>query len=155
MCTNSAYNLILGEDEEGESNPGAVPLPAGTGDALGSGYQNVTGYFISAGTEAREACWQWIKYLTEQPNVGMGLPSRHNVAESIAYRQQVGDELADAYLASMENATQPPFSQQISDENSWLNYPIFWLYGAYDQILNEELAVEEAHLSAPIERPCE
>lgn len=148
MWTNSAYNVILGQDEEGESNTGAVPLPAGTGDALGSGYQNVTGYFISAGTEARESCWQWIKYLTEQPNVGMGLPSRQNVAESIAYRQQVGDELADAYLVSMENATQPPFSQQISDENSWLNYPIFWLYGAYDQILNEGLQVEEALIDA-------
>jgi multiple sugar transport system substrate-binding protein len=148
MWTNSAYNVLLGEEDEGESNTGAVPLPAGTGDALGSGYQTVTGYFISADTESREACWEWIKYLTDQPNVGLGLPSRQSVAESSAYRQQVGDELTDAYLASMENATQPPFSQQISDENSWLNYPILWLYGAYDQILNEGIAVEEALIAA-------
>ncbi len=144
MWTNSAFNVVLGESEEIGYSTGAVPLPAGTGEARGSGYQSATGYFISAESQAREACWQWIKFLTEQPNVGKGLPSRVAVAESDLYRQQVGDELADSYLASMASATQPPFTQQISDENSWLSYPVFWLYGAYDQIVTGGLSVEEA-----------
>ena len=144
MWTNSAFNVNFGAEEERGYSTGAVPLPTGIGEAGGSGFQSAMGYFISTDTEAREACWQWIKFLTEQPNVGKGLPSRVAVAESSAYRQQVGDELTDAYLASMESATQPPFAQQVSDENSWLSYPIFWLYGAYDQILNGEMGVEEA-----------
>jgi len=144
MWTNSAFNVDFGGDEGEAYSTGAVPLPAGTGSARGSGYQNTTGYFISADTELRESCWQWIKFLTEQPSVGNGLPSRQAVAESAEFNQQIGPELAGAYLASMEGATEPPFSQQISDENNWLNYPVFWLYGAYDQILNGGLNVEEA-----------
>jgi multiple sugar transport system substrate-binding protein len=144
MWTNSAFNVEFGGEGERAYSTGAVPLPVGGGEVGGSGYQTAMGYFISADTPARDACWQWIKFLTEQPYVGKGLPSRTAVAESSAFRQTVGDELTDAYLASIEGATQPPFSQQVSDENSWLNYPVFWLYGAYDQIVNGEMGVEEA-----------
>jgi hypothetical protein len=72
------------------------------------------------------------------------LPGRVSVAESELFRQQAGAEVTDAYLASVASANQPPFAQQIADENSWLSYPIFWLYGAYDQIVTGQLGVEEA-----------
>jgi multiple sugar transport system substrate-binding protein len=144
MWTNSAFNVEFGGESERGYSTGAVPLPIGSGDVVGSGYQAAMGYFISADTPARDACWGWIKYLTEQPYAGKGLPSRMALAESSAFRQRVGDELTDAYLASMQGASQPPFSQQVSDENSWLNYPVFWLYGAYNQIVNGEMGVAEA-----------
>lgn len=144
MWSNSAFNVDLGASDEAEFDTGAAPLPAGTGETRGSGYQSATGYFISADTEVRDACWQWIKFLTEQPNLGTGLPARQALAESDAFREQVGPELAEAYLASMANATEPPYSQQIADENSWLNFPVIWLYGAYSQIVRDGLSVEEA-----------
>jgi ABC-type glycerol-3-phosphate transport system substrate-binding protein len=144
MWVNSAFDVDLSGGEGPDYPTGAVPLPVGTGAAQGSGYQSATGYFIASETENRMACWDWIKFLTEQPVVGDGLPARIEVAESAAYQQQVGSELAEAYLYSMENATEPPFSQQFSDENSWLAYPVFWLYNAYDQILNDGTPVEEA-----------
>ncbi|MFN2224324.1 MAG: hypothetical protein ACK2UH_17335, partial [Candidatus Promineifilaceae bacterium] len=130
--------------DEGEFDTGAVPLPIGTGEARGSGYQSATGYFISADTQVREACWEWIKFLTRQPGTGSGLPARQEVAQSDAFREQVGPELADAYLASMANATEAPYSQQIADENSWLSYPVIWLYNAYSQIVRDGVSVEEA-----------
>jgi ABC-type glycerol-3-phosphate transport system substrate-binding protein len=144
MWSNSAFNVDLGGGDDAEYDTGAVPLPVGTGEALGSGYQSATGYFISADTQVREACWQWIKFLTEQPSMGSGLPARQELAESDAFREQVGPELAEAYLASMANATEAPYSQQIADENSWLNYPVVWLYSAYSQIVKDGLSVEEA-----------
>jgi multiple sugar transport system substrate-binding protein len=144
MWSNSAFNVDLGGGDDAEFNTGAVPLPAGIGDAQGSGYQSATGYFISADTQVRDACWQWIKFLTEQPNMGTGLPARQELAQSDAFREQVGPELAEAYLASMANATESPYSQQIADENSWLNYPVVWLYGAYSEIVKDGLSVEEA-----------
>ncbi len=144
MWSNSAFNVDLGGSDEAEIDTGAVPLPAGTGETRGSGYQSATGYFISADTQVREACWEWIKFLTEQPNMGTGMPARQALAQSDAFRDQVGPELAQAYLASMANATEAPYSQQIADENSWLNYPVVWLYSAYSQIVKDGLSVEEA-----------
>ena len=76
------------------------------------------------------------------------MPARREVAESEAYRQKIGPELADAYLASIASATQAPWSQAVTNENSWLNYPFIWLYGAYDKIIQDGQTVEEALESA-------
>ncbi len=127
MWVSSAFDVDFSEEGQRNYSTGAVPLPTGTGEVRGSGYQSASGYFISANTELRDACWQWINFLTGQPNAGRGLPGRLSVAESDLFRQQAGPEVTDVYLASAASATQPPFSQQISDENSWLSYPIFWL----------------------------
>jgi ABC-type glycerol-3-phosphate transport system substrate-binding protein len=125
-------------------NTGVAPLPAGPNSAKGSGFQSVDGYFISAQTEAREACWTWITFLTEQPNVISGLPARQSVAESAAYRQQVGAEQADATLASLSSGTHASFFQRISDEGTWLGFASFWLSDAYDRVINGEMTVEES-----------
>ena len=125
-------------------NVGVVPLPAGPNSAKGSGFQSVDGYFISAQTQAREACWEWITFLTEQPTVASGLPARQSVAESAEYRQQAGAERADAYLSSVSGGSQASFFQRMSDEGSWLWFASNWLSDAYDSIINEDTTVEEA-----------
>ena len=125
-------------------NTGVVPLPAGPNSAGGSGFQSVDGYFVSAQSEARQACWSWISYLTEQPNVTSGLPARQSVATSVAYRQQVGAEEADAYLASVSGGSRASFFQQISDEGNWLGFASFWLNDAYNRVINGEMTVEES-----------
>jgi ABC-type glycerol-3-phosphate transport system substrate-binding protein len=129
-------------------NTGVVPLPAGPNSAEGSGYQSVDGYFISAQRDARQACWSWITFLTEQPYVTSGLPARRAVAESAAYRQEVGDELADAYLASAGGGSQASFFQRVSDEGNWLGFASFWLSDAYDRVVNGEMTVEESLAAA-------
>ena len=121
-----------------------MPLPAGPNSAQGSGFQSVDGYFVSAGTDARQACWTWITFLTEQPNAATGLPARRSVAESAAYRQQAGAEQADAYLASVSSGSRASFFQRVSDEGNWLGFASFWLSDAYDQVVNGEATVEEA-----------
>jgi multiple sugar transport system substrate-binding protein len=125
-------------------NAGVVPLPAGPNSAKGSGFQSVDGYFISAQSDARQACWSWITFLTEQPNAASGLPARQSVAESAAYRQEVGSDLADAYLASVSSGSRASFYQRVSDEGNWLGFASFWLSTAYDQVVNGEATVEDA-----------
>jgi ABC-type glycerol-3-phosphate transport system substrate-binding protein len=129
-------------------NVGVVPLPAGPNSAKGSGFQSVDGYFISAQSDARQACWSWITFLTEQPNAATGLPARQSVAESAAYRQLVGAEQADAYLASVSSGSRASFFQRVSDEGNWLGFASFWLSDAYNRVVNGEMTVEEALAAA-------
>ncbi len=141
---------IVGPGPEAQQNLnlGVAPLPAGPKSAQGSGFQSVTGYFISAQSEARQACWTWITFLTEQPNAGWGLPARRSVAESAEYRQRVSAERADAYLASVSSGSRASFYQRISDEGNWLGFASFWLSDAYDRVINGEMTVEEALATA-------
>jgi multiple sugar transport system substrate-binding protein len=133
-----------GSNQQASLNLGVVPLPTGPNSAQGSGFQSVDGYFISAQTEARQACWTWITFLTEQPNVATGLPARQSVAQSAEYRQRVGAEQADAYLASVSSGSRASFYQRISDEGNWLGFAATWLSSAYTQVINGEATVEDA-----------
>jgi multiple sugar transport system substrate-binding protein len=130
----------IGGDREG-LDIGVAPLPAGIHGASGSG--TTSGYFISAQTEARQACWQWITFLTEQPGVTQGLPARRSVAESDAYRQQVGAERAAVYLASVAGAERPSVFDVLTGQG-WLAGGMYWLGRAYSQVADGEASVEEA-----------
>ena len=122
-------------------NIGVAPLPAGIHGASGSG--TATGYFVSAQTEARQACWQWITFLTEQLGLTQGLPARRSVAESDAYRQQVGDERAVVYLASVAGAEHASVFDILTGQG-WLTGGMYWLGRAYSQVAAGETSVEEA-----------
>jgi multiple sugar transport system substrate-binding protein len=127
-----------------ELNTGVAPLPLGPNSAEGSGFQSVDGFFISAQTDVRQACWTWITFLTEQPNVASGLPARKSVAESDAYRQEVGADQAEAYIASVSSGSRASFMQRISDKGGWLMFAALWLSDAYDRIIAGDMTVEDA-----------
>jgi len=78
---------------------GMVPMPKGPGRV---GNFRLDVHFISAQTEHPQACWEWLKFLSEQVAIVQGVPARRSLAESEAYRWQVGEELAAVYLASLE-----------------------------------------------------
>ncbi len=80
---------------------GVVPMPDGPGHV---GDLTLVGYGISAQTEQAQACWEWLKFLSNQVGIVQGIPARRSVAESEVYRQQVGSELADVYLATLERS---------------------------------------------------
>jgi len=63
------------------------------------------------------------------------------VAESEAYRQQVGEERAAAYLASIADLERP---FQVFSEDPWLRGALYWLFQAYGQVLDGEASVEAA-----------
>jgi len=126
-------------------NVGVAPLPLGPHSAEGSSFESVNGFFISAETEARQACWNWIAFLTQQAGVAYGLPARREVAESDAYRQAVGAERADAYIASISSGSKASFMQRMSDKEGWLlRFTFGWLSNAYDRIVAGDMTVDEA-----------
>lgn len=126
---------------------GVIPLPVGTeGTATVAGA--ITGYFISAGTEHKQACWEWIKFLGEQSylaGVGNMLPARRSVAESAMYAQTVGAELAAANLATVVGQAGLSLNTHLNTKARWLeNGALWWLSYAYDQILSNGVSAAEA-----------
>jgi ABC-type glycerol-3-phosphate transport system substrate-binding protein len=120
MWIDSAFSQ--GAGDVALTNIGYVPLPVGQGGRSHLSYQSMSGYFISAeaNTESRQACWQWMTYLTGQPDVDAGLPARQTTSTSVG---QIGTERATAWLQSVQMATQPAISQQLAQGNSWLLLP--------------------------------
>jgi multiple sugar transport system substrate-binding protein len=141
MWTGSGpTDALLGD--RSELNTGAVSLPARPGIEVGT-YTGASGYFISSGTGDPQACWQWITFLSEQPEAVSSLPARRSVAESEAYRQRVGAERADAYLASVAEVDRPSSFQTFSEE-AWMGTAVIWLGQAYGRVVDGEATVEEA-----------
>jgi multiple sugar transport system substrate-binding protein len=138
MWTSSSSQSAMALGRNG-LNIGVAPLPFGQGGT--NSYLSARGYFISAWAEDPRACWEWISFLTGQWQAVRGLPARRSVAESEAYRQQVGEERAVAYLTSVAGLERP---FQIFSEESWLRGAIYWLFQAYGQVLKGEASVEEA-----------
>ncbi len=138
MWTNRELAADL-QDRNG-LNVGVAPLPVMPGSTSG-GYLTASGYFISAQVQDPQVCWQWIAFLTGQSEIVRGLPARRSVAESDKYRQQVGDERAAAYLASVAGLKRP---FQIFSDEPWLRGATYWLFQAYGQALVGEASVEEA-----------
>jgi multiple sugar transport system substrate-binding protein len=127
--------------DRSELNTGVAPLPAGVSNVSGSG--SAFGYFISAQTEARQACWQWITFLTELPGLTQGLPARRSVAESDTYRQQVGAERAAVYLASIADSEHASVFDTMTGQG-WLSGGIYWLGRAYSQAAAGDASIEGA-----------
>jgi ABC-type glycerol-3-phosphate transport system substrate-binding protein len=79
---------------------GMVPLPR---EAQSATQAWVEGYAISSSTENHDACWEWIAWLSEQVPYRL-MPARRSLAESPAYEDVVGTEVALVARASMEHA---------------------------------------------------
>jgi ABC-type glycerol-3-phosphate transport system substrate-binding protein len=131
-------------------NTGVVPWPNGPDGSAGT-LLTASGYFISAqrglSPDVHHACWEWITFLSRQPEAVQGLSARRSVVESEAYRRRVGAERAEAYLVSVAGSEQPSILQFSSDE-AWLSGAVYWLYRAYAQVLEDEVGVEEALTTA-------
>jgi ABC-type glycerol-3-phosphate transport system substrate-binding protein len=142
MWTSSATAAAVFGERTG-MNVGAAPPPRRADGTSPGAVLTTSGYFISAQTENRQACWQWITFLNGQPAAVQGLPARLSVAQSDAYRQKVGAEHADAYLASIGESEQPS-AFQIFTEEEWLGGAIYWYGQAFGQVIDGKASVEDA-----------
>lgn len=97
----------------------------------------VTGLYISAETEQRQACWEWITFLTEH-DAGLGLPARQSVAHSEEFRLRAG-LAADVML---QNAAQMG-QRQLDQPPDWLNLA-WWYSVALTRAIEEAVTAEEA-----------
>ena len=71
------------------------------------------------------------------------MPARRSIAESDAYRQQVGAEWAAVYQASVTGAEHASVFDILTGQG-WLSGGMYWLGRAYSQVVAGEASVEEA-----------
>jgi multiple sugar transport system substrate-binding protein len=122
---------------------GLAPVPWGPGRVAGFYLQEA--FVVSAHTEHPQACWEWLKFLTEQPalfvDAQTGLPARRSVAESTAYREQVGEKVATAYREAIGQGERP-VSTWLGANRQDVSYPFWWFGGALRQYIAEGGDVE-------------
>jgi hypothetical protein len=112
-----------------------APLPQGS---LAASSASLEAFAISAETLHRDACWQWITYLSRQMTYRL-VPPRRSLAESEEYEQALGEEIAEAALISLESAVtfSPRIWTALANE-----YGAF--VGALDQIVEGTMQPREA-----------
>ncbi|NLF01084.1 MAG: extracellular solute-binding protein [Anaerolineales bacterium] len=101
----------------------------------------VNGYFIATDTPYPQACWEWIKFLSGQLP-GSLAPVRRSIAESSAFEQHAGSEVAEVARASLENALL--LSPRLAEFEDALG-----IFGAaFEQVLSGQATIDEAMQAA-------
>ena len=113
---------------------GVAPLPR---DDRPATLSMVEGYYISSQTGHPDACWQWIAFLSQQTKSRV-MPVRRSLAESSAYEQRVGGDVAAVARDSMETALL--LSPRLAEFEEALGV----FQGAINQIVNGSATPEEA-----------
>jgi ABC-type glycerol-3-phosphate transport system substrate-binding protein len=109
---------------------GIVPVPLGLTGSRGNLARYVHGYYIMADSPHREACWQWIKYLTPRAQaiyMRQRVPAHIATVESREYISSVGEKLAAATQAFTASGRPSPHIE----EPSWFFPGHEWLREAY------------------------
>jgi len=118
---------------------GMVPLPR---DAQSATLTSIEGYFVSSQAQHPDASWQWISFLSQQTPYRL-MPTRKSLAESAAYEQRVGSDVAAVARASVESAMVPS-PRLVEFGEVW--GMIFWR--ALDAIVSGRSTPAEAMISA-------
>ncbi|MFZ6027072.1 MAG: ABC transporter substrate-binding protein [Chloroflexota bacterium] len=82
------------------------------------------GQFISAQSDNPQACWNWIKFLSEQPTAFTGVPARKSVQRSPQWEAAVGQEYAETYrqAAAQSRPFDPAAYESAYSPISWPIY---------------------------------
>jgi multiple sugar transport system substrate-binding protein len=80
---------------------GVLPMPTANDSEAMRTWSLDYGFIISSQAKDPELCWDWIKYLSEQPYYPMGVPARNVVAASAAWEAVVGKENAEVYRLAL------------------------------------------------------
>jgi multiple sugar transport system substrate-binding protein len=103
---------------------GIVPMPVAEPGEAGITNFVPSAFFISAQASHPEACWEWIRYLSNCPEIVTGLPVRHSVIESTAWATQAGAAAA-AYRASQDYAdVRYPANPQAAEQMGLLHQAV-------------------------------
>ena len=83
---------------------GVLPLPVIEDNSNTAGWSLPGALYISDSSDVKQACWDWIRFLSDQPNAFAEVPVRQSILFSPDYIAAVGEELAIVYQLSMTNA---------------------------------------------------
>jgi multiple sugar transport system substrate-binding protein len=113
---------------------GAAPLPVGV---QASTEFDVSAYYISAHTSEPQACWEWLRFLSDQSEAVGLLPVRRGVLPPPELWQgRVSESALLAYQATLEYAHTSLFD--LRWESPWLAYAYPWLDAAFQAAVRGE-----------------
>jgi ABC-type glycerol-3-phosphate transport system substrate-binding protein len=114
-----------------------APLPKGK---RGITEQMFHAYYISADTPHPKACWEWIKFLSDQ--IPIWVPPRRSQVGSDAFREKVGEKMQAIYLEALEYDDSNIFKGLEGLPESWRAY--LFLGKALEEIVWEGADIREA-----------
>ena len=79
--------------------------------------------YISADTQVAQACWEWISFLSAQPQAVVLLPARRDVAQGEEWRRLVGEEVATAWDETVARSQEQQLPNPLGADilHYWLN----------------------------------
>jgi ABC-type glycerol-3-phosphate transport system substrate-binding protein len=157
-----AKGITFGYRDPLDFDVGMASLPLGPG-----GYRDIypSAYYILADSPHREACWQWIKFLSTRPEAVRSvssssrlstarlLPAHIETAESEAFLSQIGPSMAAILHHAMSVAPAADArmtSHWFSGSLAWMNPGFYWLRDAYKEAVTGEASVAGALANADI-----
>jgi len=92
----------------------------------------VEAYAISADAADPQACWEWLVFLSHQPEVVELLPARRSVFASLDWQSRIDETALPAYQAVLEGYEDAsPSFYDMRWEPMWLAYTVPWLDEAF------------------------
>lgn len=98
---------------------GLAPVPALSSSTGGIGWLMGSGQFISRQSQNPEACWNWMKYLSQKVAAFPDVPARVSVLQSSDYAAMVGKETASVYDAAQRNSQKAEMSLTLGPIRQW------------------------------------
>ncbi len=106
-------------------------------------------YYIAADTTHPQACWQWLRFLSEQMPLQSFLPPRYSLLTSEAFRAQVGAEAQAVYQSALNDIE--PVRQEFAQASIHTSVAYLWLDQALQAILegksDAQSALDEAQVN--------
>lgn len=130
---------------------GMVPMPVGPGSVSDPGVVHALVISAQAAPAAARACSKWFTFLSGQPTAVMGLPARRSLLESVAYRQQVGEELTALYAVIAARVERPATGLRLREHPLAFSLSA-WAYKAIKEGGDAAVALREAQRKADLEQ---
>jgi multiple sugar transport system substrate-binding protein len=110
---------------------GMAPLPLRAAGAEGVTSFSYEGLFIAGDATDPQACWEWLRHLSEQDELVRGLPARASLLESADFAERVGEEAVATYRATLDYVDAWDLVPATSDADAHLE----WLNEALERVL--------------------
>ncbi len=116
---------------------GVAPMPEMSSSSNYYAWGNTIGLFISQKTQEPQICWDFMKYISEEPGTFPGVPARRSINQSAAWENKVGPEYAEAYRAALSQIK--PRSEMTVTAYSPISWPFYtWRSEALRGVINGE-----------------
>lgn len=128
-------NMFSGPGQKPPYEIGVLPMPLIPNSSEPQSWTSSQGYFIARASQDAQACWDWIRFLSEQPTGFSGVPGRRSVAESPAWEARVGADNASVYRTVLA---------RVQPQNIVAESPLVWpFYTWQSQAVADVLKGEE------------